>query len=89
MPKTIEKGILKFNLDEPEGRIAHLRASKSKELLWALSEIQEEIRKRQKNLDFIKDEAVRAIKEETYYEISKVVYDAIESNNINIEELQY
>lgn len=42
----IQKGILEFNLDEPEGREAHRRTIKALELALALSCIQEDVHKK-------------------------------------------
>jgi hypothetical protein len=77
------KAILKFNLDEPEDRIGHLRAVKSSDLYLALWDITHNTRKQ---IEWQLD-ANELDKYEALELVYKRIYEILDTHNINIDEL--
>jgi hypothetical protein len=70
------KGNLIFNLDDPDDRMAHLRATLSLNMAIALWEINQ----MPKKLEDVPDE-------ELWDRMSEMITEIMQSNNINIEEI--
>lgn len=70
------KANIMFNLDDPDDRMAHLRATLSLNMAIALWEINQ----MPKKLEDVPDE-------ELWDRMSEMITEILQSNNINIEEI--
>jgi len=77
------RAVLKFNLDNPDDNIAHLRCVKSQDLCIALGEFLRNSRKKLENTNYSTDSDVYDGIEITYKEL----FNLLEEYNINIDEL--
>lgn len=78
------KAILEFNLDNPDDRIAHLRAAKSLDMACVLFEIERNLKKK---LEY-KVESLGDIDNQTVVDILfEEINDLMKDNNINLEEI--
>jgi len=77
------EAILKFNLDNPDDRTAHLRAIKSLDLSLALLDIKNELRSNVKHFpDSEPEEAYKA-----YSKIQDEVHRILSSHSIDLDDL--
>ena len=77
------EAILKFNLDDPDDRTAHLRAIKSLDLSLALLDIKIELRSNVKHFpDSEPEEAYKA-----YSKIQDEVHRILSSHSIDLDDL--
>jgi hypothetical protein len=77
------EAILKFNLDDPDDRTAHLRAIKSLDLSLALLDIKNELRSNVKHFpDSEPEEAYKA-----YSKIQDEVHDILSRYSIDLDDL--
>lgn len=87
------KAILEFNLDDPHERNAHARAVKSTSAYIALSEIQNSLRSMEKYGSHENDGITNLLQNneccvELVGLIREVVYQIIEDNDINMNDLE-
>jgi len=82
------KAQLKFDLDDPDDRMAHLRCTKSLSMAIALFDIVYNVRK---ELEMDADQCEKEEDAQKYYTIIEQLYSAInrvlDDNSINIDEL--
>lgn len=78
------KAILEFNLDNPDDRIAHLRAAKSLDMACVLFEIERNLKKK---LEY-KVESLGGIDNQMVIDILfEEINGLMKDNNINLEEI--
>ena len=80
------KATLSYNLNDPDDRMAHLRAVKSMDMASALFEITRNLRKKIQN----RYEDIDNTHNDVFDGIDAVfdeIYDILEDNNIDIDEL--
>lgn len=80
-PPPAVTGLLRFNLDDPDGKMAHRRSAKALELALALFNIDEELRKRV-NAELITDE-----EREAFESFAKFFDTNLEDLGIFIEDI--
>ena len=80
------KATLSYNLNDPDDRMAHLRAVKSMDMASALFEITRNLRKKIENrfedIDNTNNDVFDGI-----HEVFDEIYNILENNNIDIDEL--
>jgi hypothetical protein len=72
------KAVLKFNLNERDEQVAHIRCVRNWELAWALHSVMEEIRKAANEHDSINPET-----------LLNVCNEIIQDNHISLDEMIY
>ena len=80
------KATLSYNLNDPDDRMAHMRAVKSMDMASALFEITRNLRKKIQN----RYEDIDNTHNDVFDGIDAVfdeIYDILEDNNIDIDEL--
>ena len=75
------KAILEFNLDEPDDRINHLRATMSLELTFVINDIIQRLRSKVKYEDLTDEEY------KIYEEIREMIYEIMNNYNIKLDNL--
>jgi len=80
------KATLSYNLNDPDDRMAHLRAVKSLDMASALFEITRNLKKqienRFENIDNTNNDVFDGI-----HEVFDEIYNILEDNNLDIDEL--
>jgi hypothetical protein len=80
------KATLSYNLNDPDDRMAHMRAVKSLDMASALLEITRNLKKRIEhrfeNIDNTNNDVFDGI-----HEVFDGIYEILEDNNIDIDEL--
>lgn len=79
------EAVLKFNMDDFDDQIAHLRCVKSSDMALVIWEFIRNSRKKLENREYSKDSDVFDGIEATYEEF----YNLLEEHDINIDKLTY
>ena len=72
------KAVLKFNLNERDEQVAHIRCVRNWELAWALHSVMEEIRRAVRESETVNPET-----------LLNVCNEIIQDNHISLDEMIY